>query len=61
MKVQADVVRGVYKVVDFDTDAQVIDDELFYGYLAALGKNEIIAATLRDDIVAKITKEYGIA
>ena len=61
MKVQTDVVRGIYKVVDFDTEAQVIDEKLFYGLLSTMEAGEVMAATLSDDMVAKITEEYGIA
>ena len=60
MKVQADTINGVYKIDDFSTDAQVIDEELFYGLLPTMADGEIMAATLSDDMVAKITEEYGI-
>ena len=59
MKVQADTINGIYGVAKFDTEA--IDEKLFYGLLSTMEAGEVMASTLSDDMVAKITKEYGIA
>lgn len=62
VKLQSDIVNGVYSVRSFDKNVDVIDPEMFFSSLKGQEKHEINGTiiSITSAIYKKIEKEYGI-
>ncbi len=60
MKVQTDMITGVYEVNEFDQATTVEDQDTFCDWLERLDGDDKMAADLDAEMVAKIKDEYGI-
>ena len=61
MKIQADILNGVYEVESFDSGAAVMQGPDFYEQLIDLDSNWVIATTVSGNLLNQIDTEYGIA
>ena len=60
MKIQADNINGVYKVEEFDSGVEVMDQDTFYAQLDINPEGSVIGAEVDEDYVTIIDSEYGI-
>lgn len=62
MKIQADIISGVYQVEDFDVGVESLTPEDFYYALPKVGEDEVVATELEEGsfFAEKIEQEYGI-
>ena len=60
MKVKANVVDGIYEVVDFEEGDEVLPFNIFYACLNDSDTIATIACDLDKDQIEILSKEYGI-
>jgi len=61
MKIQADILNGIYEVEFFDSGVAVMQGPDFYEQLIDLDSNRVIATTVSGNLLNQIDTEYGIA
>ena len=59
MKVEADIINGVYIVAFFENDTEVLEQEVFYESLSN-HQEGTIGAVIDKSMYLKISDEYGI-
>ena len=61
IKVQADNVNGIYVVDEFDTDADVIPNDIFFMCIDDADDNEApLACEITQAQLARVIAEYGL-
>ena len=61
MKVQADVINGVYQVEEFEDWAIIVNGNELIEKLKTCKEEEVLASILTEDQIIQVEEEYGIS
>ena len=61
MKVQADVINGVYQVEEFEDWAIIVNGNELIEKLKTCKEEEVLASILTEDQVTQVEEEYGVS
>ncbi len=61
MKIQADIINGIYEVKDFDIDTDITDQDMFYSLLddPTIFDQEVLGTEIDSKMKTKIESLYG--